>query len=334
YRHCMAFDEARGRTVLFGGTSGSALYDDTWEWDGVDWTMASPPAHPSARIYHAMAYDRQRARAVLVGGTDRTTMFADTWLWDATSWSLAAGNDLDPQPQGSNLWQPDLAYDGTRQQCVLARGHATWTWDNVHWRRAPLAVGGIDAAVPAYDHLHDQVIALGRERDAFAFDGERWRVTAVQSAPLPRSLYALLPDVDDRGVILFGGVDTRYQGVSATWQFENGSWTDMQPLQSPPPRTYCAMACDRARGRIVLFGGNSDFANLHPNTAQLDDLWEWDGRNWQQIAPTQRPAARERHVMTFDTARNEVLLFGGLGFYSTLLGDTWGWNGSTWSHHL
>src|SRR5262249_39036197 len=156
YRHCMAFDEARGRTVLFGGTSGSALYDDTWEWDGVDWTMASPPAHPSARIYHAMAYDRQRARAVLVGGTATTTMFADTWRWDGTSWLLAAGNALDPQPQGSNLWQPDLAYDGTRQQCVLARGHATWTWDNVHWRRAPLAVGEIDAAVPAYDHLHDQ----------------------------------------------------------------------------------------------------------------------------------------------------------------------------------
>src|SRR5262249_52389706 len=30
----MAYDSARGRTVLFGGNSGSAIFAETWEWDG------------------------------------------------------------------------------------------------------------------------------------------------------------------------------------------------------------------------------------------------------------------------------------------------------------
>ncbi|GAA3808499.1 hypothetical protein GCM10022403_048300 [Streptomyces coacervatus] len=31
----MAFDPARGVAVLFGGQSRTALFGDTWEWDGV-----------------------------------------------------------------------------------------------------------------------------------------------------------------------------------------------------------------------------------------------------------------------------------------------------------
>ena len=36
--HALAFDAARGRTVLFGGGNGAgATFDDTWEWDGSTW---------------------------------------------------------------------------------------------------------------------------------------------------------------------------------------------------------------------------------------------------------------------------------------------------------
>jgi hypothetical protein len=35
--HSMAYDTTRNRTVLFGGTVGDALVNDTWEWDGQSW---------------------------------------------------------------------------------------------------------------------------------------------------------------------------------------------------------------------------------------------------------------------------------------------------------
>lgn len=67
YAHAMAYDEARGQTVLFGGYASSHRLDDTWLWDGAAWTQVGGPA-PTARQQHAMAYDAARGRTVLFGG--------------------------------------------------------------------------------------------------------------------------------------------------------------------------------------------------------------------------------------------------------------------------
>src|SRR2546421_3827106 len=60
----MAFDSARGKTVLFGGQGypgGTfAQFGDTWEWDGTDWTQASPATSPVQRDNAAMAFDSAR----------------------------------------------------------------------------------------------------------------------------------------------------------------------------------------------------------------------------------------------------------------------------------
>ncbi len=48
YGHAMAYEAARQRVVLFGGSGGtSPLFNDTWGWDGVAWTQLAdmgPPA--------------------------------------------------------------------------------------------------------------------------------------------------------------------------------------------------------------------------------------------------------------------------------------------------
>lgn len=74
----MAYDRARGVTVLFGGFSGSNLLNDTWEWDGTTWAQASPTTSPTARVLHAMAYDSTRGVTVLFGGADGG-LLGDTW---------------------------------------------------------------------------------------------------------------------------------------------------------------------------------------------------------------------------------------------------------------
>src|SRR5262245_47142701 len=60
--HAIAFDSARGRVVLFGGTSGFELQPDTWEWDGAAWLRRTPPIAPAPRSSAAMVHDRARAR--------------------------------------------------------------------------------------------------------------------------------------------------------------------------------------------------------------------------------------------------------------------------------
>jgi len=61
--HAMAYDSARGVTVLFGGSGNSGPVRDTWEWDGTTWALRSNSG-PSPRYSHAMAYDSDTTEVV------------------------------------------------------------------------------------------------------------------------------------------------------------------------------------------------------------------------------------------------------------------------------
>src|ERR1041384_4804856 len=58
YGHAMAYDSARGVTVLFGGFAGDYL-SDTWEWNGTVWTRRTVTG-PPGREYAAMVFDAAR----------------------------------------------------------------------------------------------------------------------------------------------------------------------------------------------------------------------------------------------------------------------------------
>src|SRR5438105_2716674 len=57
YRMGMAYDQARGEVVLFGGNGATGDVGDTWTWDGTTWTQQHPATSPSARYGMGMAYD-------------------------------------------------------------------------------------------------------------------------------------------------------------------------------------------------------------------------------------------------------------------------------------
>lgn len=75
YSHAMAYDEARARTVVFGGNDHNA---QTWLFDGTTWTLTSPATAPPGRYSSAMAYDAARGVVVLFGGNE-SPVLGDTW---------------------------------------------------------------------------------------------------------------------------------------------------------------------------------------------------------------------------------------------------------------
>lgn len=97
-------------------------------------------------------------------------------------------------------------------------------------------------------------------------------------------------------------------------------WLQVNPAQSPPPRSHAAMAFDYVRDRIVLWGGYGTNGNT------LNDTWELDGSNWTERSPARRPP-NTVGVMDFDRGRGRVVLVvpGSLG------ADTWEWDGSDWT---
>ena len=56
----------------------------------------------------------------------------------------------------------------------------------------------------------------------------------------------------------------------------------------------------------------------------------WDGLTWTQKFPATRPSVRQNHVLAYDAARGQVVLFG--GYDTESLGDTWVWDGSNWTN--
>lgn len=100
-------------------------------------------------------------------------------------------------------------------------------------------------------------------------------------------------------------------------------WTQRDNA-GPSVRRNHAMAFNSARGVAVLFGGF--YWTGQPQ--MLGDTWTWDGNTWTQ-AQNAGPSARYGHAMAYDSIRDRIVLFGGLG--ATQLGDTWEWDGTDWT---
>ena len=84
--HSMAYDAQLGFTVMWGGDHiepfGLGPINDTWLWDGTNWTRDWTAATPIARSGQAMAYEAATGRIVLFGGSDGLlpgTYYNDTW---------------------------------------------------------------------------------------------------------------------------------------------------------------------------------------------------------------------------------------------------------------
>lgn len=145
-----AYDAARKRVVLFGGTNGSTTFDETWEYDGAAWTLATPAHHPSARVNARMVFDAARGETILFGGEvpitpQQTQRLDDTWEWDGSDWTERMP-DAKPPPRAFHA----MAYDPGRARVILFGGATdlglladTWEWDGSAWRpevAGPLAV--------------------------------------------------------------------------------------------------------------------------------------------------------------------------------------------------
>jgi hypothetical protein len=75
--------------LLFGGyrdvSPRGSSDDETWQWDGRNWSKVSVAGPPSGREFMGLAYDERRSRVILFGGAQwqvdsrRYLPLGDTW---------------------------------------------------------------------------------------------------------------------------------------------------------------------------------------------------------------------------------------------------------------
>ncbi|MEM7203353.1 MAG: hypothetical protein AAF628_24025 [Planctomycetota bacterium] len=143
---------------------------------------------------------------------------------------------------------------------------------------------------------------------ATATDPTRWGVGAAYDAAGQRLLYVSF-DSPSR--------------VAEVWAFDGTDWSLLPGANPPTGWIDAGMATwDSDRRRLVLF-------------TNRNETWEWDGSAWEDRTPATGPGDRQNPAMTYDSVRQEVLLFGGydpaLATGSEYMNDLWAWDGSAWT---
>jgi hypothetical protein len=165
--------------------------------------------------------------------------------------------------------------------------------------------------------------------DTWTWNGSTWTRRHPAVSPPARSSAAIAYDGAARQVVLFGGLVSARRGLNDTWTWNGTRWTKRHPATSPSIRDGSATTYDAAARQVVLFGGASSSSRV------LRDTWTWNGSTWTRRHPKVSPPARTAASMTYDTATGTAVLFGGLapgpGSRVRVLGDTWTWNGTSWT---
>jgi len=305
----LAYDERIQRVVQVGGykVMTSLPTSEVWEWDGSDWTLRGAPVLPERRYLCALASDPLRGRVVLFGGQGADTALGDTWEWDGRRWQATLGTSPTPRAGAA------LAFDGAELLLFGGIGSTlladTWHYNGTRWMQVassgPAARFG---AGMAYDTKRARVVLFGGGTASVGFDdtwvwsGTAWARLTTTNTPPARTFTQLAYDIARDRIVMFGGfgADGTTQ-LTDTWELDGTTWTETAPSVRPEMRRRFNLVYDRARERVMLFGGSpADFS-----------LWEWNGTEWKQPETTVVPGPLDNACATYDDARREVISFGG-----------------------
>lgn len=357
-----AYDPVRGVVVLFGGefidfvNFNITYHHDTWEYDGTTWKQSS--AVGPDKYAGAMSWDPVSRRMLLSGGQSETmvggvTTRNDTWAYDGQSWTK-----IDSATNSDTITAFPATTDVVRgvAQRFFPALHKLLEWNGTGWAQpardvlvgTPGPLTAMYQGVAAMDAELQLLTFGGADRDPFVagsptmsastrlFDGNWHALGGGATEPSARFLPAMAYDSKRKQVILFSGCTFGSSGPDGiddggTWIFANGAWTK-DTGTTPPAACGASMAYDRARDQVILFGGAiaSGAALIY-----REDTWAWNGTGWQQLAPSMHPTKGWRGVMAEDPIHGQLVYYTGVqkidGFSDLTGGETWVWDGTTWT---
>ncbi len=239
--HEMVYDETRGQIVLFGGLGGvpPVYSNQTWVWDGTNWTQMHPRVSPPEREGHAMAYDAVAQKVVLFGGYGDYAETNDTWTWDGSNWTQVV-TPVSPKARYGH----SMAFDATRGETVLFGGllsQPTPTWFS----------------------------------DTWVFNGSAWQQKVSATPPPPRAGHVLAYHPALQAVLMVGGAGGKQVSGSSwnydfrreTWMWNGQAWVQQFPAMQPGPAyTIGAAFDDTKQGLTVQLGDDLTCLSRGPKT--------------------------------------------------------------------
>jgi len=240
----MAYLPSLGAVVLFGGSSlhGSsapfAALDDTWKWNGENWSRVETTTSPPARTRAAMWYDTTLERIVLHGGRGSTGALNDTWAFDGADWEELT--PASPPAVAGNIYRiVGAAHDRSRGETIVQYQYHdgqpgfTYVWDGDdfttasppnRWRARDPNPGSnyrptlVDALV--YDRARQRLLCLDNfTRKTLYWSGANWEELS-DGEPL----FALGAETASGYSLVWHAGEERVLKIGGHWHGQRNFW--------------------------------------------------------------------------------------------------------------
>lgn len=274
------------------------------------WEQVLPAWNGSTQ--QVAAYHPGLGQIVLLGGLDVSGVRDQVWQMDPAAWD----QPIDPEvpfvepPSGgwhdvTGAFAPGerpiarygsaIAYDATRQVLVVFGGADSNGYNDEIWEYA--------ASNTMYDGVR---VGTWTKKTAPPEPGARWAASMAY--------------VDSIGkIVLYGGAKADNTAATDTWTYDASGWTKLTTTVVPTAGARAAMAYDASRDKLVLIG-----------TSGTSKTWEFSGGDWTLVAAP-GPRGRRNAAMAYDSVRHLIVVFGGSPSTQSVIGDTWEYDGTTWT---
>jgi N-acetylneuraminic acid mutarotase len=349
-----AYQAHNQRVIVTGGVCSTTtpLIDETWEWDGGNWTKLETTA-TSRFIGAAITYDVKAERLVRYGGLAAFAERPDssTYVYRDLRWSYTSPT-ANPVPRSL----PVFRRDPVRNHIWLMGGLSEfsggtdifyvddlWRFENGEWYTEPRYFTSFpsqcETPLSTFDTDRGVMVVVCGDGRVTEWDGTTWKAfDSLDDQPDPRRFAGLAYDETLKKTVYFGGWD----GVNFrddTWTWNGTAWTEVKTKTEPENRSQMAFWYDPLAKKVMLFSG-AGRPNLDARVTRYSDMWSFDGTNWTKMSVTATPGIRFGSQLAVDPRTGKVLLFGGLRavvegknvdqFYDN---DLWIWDGaaSNWT---
>ncbi|HXH40488.1 MAG TPA: kelch repeat-containing protein [Thermoanaerobaculia bacterium] len=340
--------QGSNNTILFTGAVcvGSSTTDDTFEWDGTNWTKIALTSSAVRYYGEAITYDPDHQNVVVFGGAPvpgTGAFLTATYTYSGGIWAQQ-GDVLYPVPR--SLFS--FVSDPVRNVIYLYGGlnDATsffdfWTYQNGQFHPTLDGSQPSDCVLPvaAFDTDRQKVVMLCSGGSTWEFDGTAWtEYDTSKKAPPSHEWSSLVYDQTLKKIVFFGGYGASNNSyLDQTWTYDGSVWA--QVTKNPPPsRSHTSMWYDPILKKTVIYGGIGRLTSTD-RLSRYSDMWSFDGTGWTQIVPTTTPGMRYGALTAVDPKTNHAVIFGGIRVDTDSLNNTiqvyandmWDWDGTNWT---
>jgi N-acetylneuraminic acid mutarotase len=335
--------QSSNNTILYTGSvcANSVADDETYEWDGTNWTKIALTVSDTRAFGSALTFDPDRQVAVLFGGAPATGVLLDTTFTYANKAWASVSDAAYPIARSLFVFTTDPVHNvidlfgGVNDSQFFAD---FWSYQNGQFRFITDSNQPTDCTSPiaAFDTDRKKMVVLCATSATWEYDGTTWtQFDATKTAPPGHRFSSLVYDQSLKKIVFFGGYDTNY--LNQTWTYDGTAWTQVKK-NPPPPRSHTAMWYDPILKKTVIYGGLGRLSSTDV-VQRFSDMWSFDGTGWTEIKPATTPGMRYGAEVAVDPKTNHAIVFGGVRVdtdaannkIQVYANDTWDWDGTNWT---